>query len=261
MSNIILATGCDENYYRREIFKNYLNSIETNSNFDRNVIIYVGQFFKKSPFNKIEIFDLDFQKTISKNYNKCVQHGEFLLAEGFLDTLSDDDILFFTDGDIILQRELTEDEKNYFKSFKDGDVFVGYNQSPTDTLLNEYHRLGPISDDPKKVFTIDLTKYKIYNTGVLAMNVKTWKKLSDDYTKNFHNINNVFRHYAKQQWLISMIIGLFGYNIIEMPYYIHNHDHYPPPQGSVLDQNNVLRYNDQIVLFKHKWFVNVPNGV
>ena len=37
-----------------------------------------------------------------------------------------------------------------------------------------------------------------------------------------------------------------------MGYDIHNHNHYPPANGSVIN-NGILTYNGQVVLFKHKW--------
>ena len=63
----------------------------------------------------------------------------------------------------------------------------------------------------------------------------------------------MFEHYAKQQWLISYIIGTENFNIIEMPYYIHNHKHYPSPVGTHQDNNGIVYYDNKVVLFKHKW--------
>jgi hypothetical protein len=64
----------------------------------------------------------------------------------------------------------------------------------------------------------------------------------------------MFAHYAKQQWLISFLIGTReDYNIIEMPYHIHNHLHFPSPEGTIQDKNGDVFFNNKKVLFKHKW--------
>ena len=187
------------------------------------------------------------------------QHGEFIKSDGFDELVAADDIIFFTDGDIILQRNLTEEELNKFRKFKDGDVFVGYNASPVDTLKNEFARLSPVGFLPVKFgilpvkFRTDLSKIKIYNTGVLAMNKRTWKNLLIQYNRLFPDVDRLFRHYAKQQWLLSFIIGTMDFNIIEMSYEIHNHRHYPSPVGTRVDANNIVYYKDKMVLFKHKW--------
>jgi hypothetical protein len=166
--------------------------------------------------------------------------------------LNEDDIIFFTDGDMTLQRNLTEEEKEYYKSFGDGDVYVGYNKHPDDNLLEEYYRLHPqISHED--VFSFDLSQIKVYNTGVLAMNKKTWGLITEKYGYYYSEINSLLSHYARQQWLLSFIFKIMDCNVIEMPYDIHNHTHYPSPEGTTIDEKGIVRYNDKIVLFKHKW--------
>jgi hypothetical protein len=152
-----------------------------------------------------------------------------------------------------LQRPLTEEEVVTFKNFKDDDVYVGYNASPTDTLYNESLRLG-IKNADSVFLRYDIDNIKIYNTGVLAMNKKTWLKLMNSYVANYPEIDSTFHHYAKQQWLISYIIGTQDYNIMEMGYDIHNHTHYSSPEGTKIDGNGIVTFEDKVVLFKHKWY-------
>jgi len=257
MNKLILATGSDDAYLDK--IMPYLNSIENNSNFDLNFLIYLGHDDVNLTCKKIKTLKISSSIIESPNKNNCMQHGEFIKSDGFDELVADDDIVFFTDGDIILQRNLTEEELNKFRKLKDGDVFVGYNASPIDTLKDELARLYPVGILtrifgilPKK-FRTDLSKIKIYNTGVLVMNKRTWKSLLIEYHKLFPEVDRLLRHYAKQQWLLSFIVGTMNFNIIEMGYEIHNHRHYPSPVGTRVDANEVVYYNNKIVLFKHKW--------
>jgi calcineurin-like phosphoesterase family protein len=253
MKKIILATGVDEKYYNTNIFNNYVFSITKNSNFDKNFIFIIDYFTGFNIFENIEI-----KNVLSKNItclpnNKCLQHGEFLKSYNLNDDIQDEDVIVFTDGDMTLQRNLTLDEITFLHSLKDNDVYVGYNASPEDTLLDEFYRLNPtVSHD--KIFDVDISKIKIYNTGVLCMNKKTWERLSEEYIKLFPNIDTILTHYAKQQWLICFIIGTMNFNTIEMPYNIHNHTHYPSPEGTSIDMNGVVSFKGDVVLFKHRWF-------
>ncbi len=253
MNKLILTTGLDFNYLNRIV--PYLNSINQNSNFERNVLIFVeDNQHINSTLDRIEINKINIKDIQSLNSNKCIQHGDFLNSIEFDKSTDDSDVIFFTDGDIILQRNLTEDEINFYKNFKDGDVSVGYNASPTDTLLDESNRLGRTGFVSPEIRLEGWDKIKIYNTGVLCMNKKTWKKLLSRYIRLFPQIDKMFYHYAKQQWLISYIIGIDkDFNIIEMSYETHNHRHYPSPQGTYQDKDGTVYFNDKKVLFKHKW--------
>ena len=247
---IVLATGSDLNYLNR--INNYIDTIIKNSNFDENVLVYLGDEDVQINSDRIKLTKITPSSILARNSINCLQHGEFLYGK-FFDGLNDNDVIVFTDGDMSLQRNLNEEEITFLKQFKDGDVYVGYNSSPTDTLYNESFRLGitgPSFDD----FNFDWKSIKIYNTGVLCMNKKTWGRLLEEYLKLYPKIDTMFGHYAKQQWLISFIIGTQDYKINEMPYHIHLHNHYEIPEGGMKDENNIAYYNNKIVLFKHRWF-------
>lgn len=249
---IILATGSDLNYLSK--MRPYLKSIESNSNFDKNILVFVGEDEMELPYKNIDVARLPVSNIQSLNMNKCVQHGDFLNSPEFDSMTNDDDVIIYTDGDIILQRNITEEEITFYKSFKDGDVYVGYNASMTDTLEDESMRLGKtgmVSPDIK-IGLWPITK--VYNTGVLAMNKRTWRKLLEKYNQFYPKVQFMFYHYAKQQWLISYIIGTDDeFNVIEMGYDIHNHRHFPSPEGTSQDQNGDVYFNNKKVLFKHKW--------
>lgn len=250
--NIILATGSDLNYLSK--MRPYLKSIESNSNFDKNILVFVGEDEMTLPYKNIQVVNLPLQNIQSLNSNKCVQHGDFLNSEPFNSMTDDDDVIVYTDGDIILQRNISEDEIKFYKSFKDGDVYVGYNASPTDTLELEANRLGKTGVVSTGIEIGLWSKTKVYNTGVLAMNKRTWKTLLDYYNEMYPLVNPMFYHYAKQQWLISYIIGIKPeFNVMEMGYDIHNHKHYPSPEGTTQDMNGDVYFKNKKVLFKHKW--------
>ena len=171
----------------------------------------------------------------------------------FFINYSDNDVICFTDGDIILQRSLTNEELNFLRNLKNGDVFVGYNASPTDTLLDESHRLGHNGTNHLE-FEYNWSKIKVYNTGVLVMNKITWTNLVNEYVVLYPLVDSMFSHYAKQQWLISFIINTREYfNVIEMSYDLHNHRHSPSPVGTRQEPNGDVYFEDKLVLFKHKW--------
>lgn len=253
MSNkLVLAVGADKNYLSNSHLQNYFKSINQNSNFDKNILVYLGNESVEKPCDNIEVFCVDPTTIRKPNKNNCLQHGEFLLAEGFSEC-SDSDIIVFTDGDMTLQRSLTDKELEFLKSFKDGDVSVGYNDSPTQTLFAESYKLQPKRSNWTTLFEYNLQNIKCYNTGVLCMNKATWKKLTELYVKTFDWVDNIFDHYAKQQFLISYIIGTKDFNIIEMGYNIHNHTHAPSPHGTT-NENGLIKHNGEVVLFKHRWF-------
>lgn len=250
MNKVVLATGSDYKYLNK--IQPYLNSLEINSNFDDTILVYIGEENFDIKNKNISIAKIPKSSIKALNINNCIQHGEFIYSSYF-DELKDSDIIFYTDGDMFLQRKITHDEKKIYSNFKDGDVYIGYNASPTDSLKDESQRIG-FKGVIFNEFNFDWNSIKIYNTGLIAMNKKTWKKLTEDYIKLYPLIDKMFSHYAKQQWLISFLIGTDKYfNIIEMGYEIHNHRHYPSPVGTTQDKYGNVYYNNELVLFKHKW--------
>jgi len=250
MIKIVIATGSDFKYLKK--INSYLKSLELNSNFDENILVFLGEEDLKMNNSKLSLAKQSPLTVKAPNPNNCLQHGEFIFNPYF-DNFKDEDIVFYTDGDMYMQRNLTEDEIFMYRSFKDGDVYVGYNKSPDDNLFDESLRLGYKGINFPE-FDVDWKTIKVYNTGILAMNKKTWVKLTNDYISLYPLVCEMFNHYARQQWLISFLIGTKSdYNIIEMPYEIHNHRHYPSPQGTHQDKDGTVYFNNKKVLFKHKW--------
>src|SRR6185369_2330626 len=76
-----------------------------------------------------------------------LQHGAFLeYVCGH-----PDDILIYTDGDIIMQRPPSEPERVLFEKLPPNVVLAGYNSGPYETLGLEASRLSP-RYDPGTVF-------------------------------------------------------------------------------------------------------------
>jgi hypothetical protein len=249
MNKLILATGSDNRYLKK--IQTYLNSIELNSNFDCNFLIYLGDENITLDYKKIKITNVNPIDYKNKNSINCLQHGEFLKSKEFDELIDDNDVIFYTDGDMILQRSLNYDELINFRNLKHGDVFLGYNESPNDNLKNEYYRLKPTGYIPKE-FNIDLSKIKCYNTGVIGATKKTFRDIEKYYDSLYIKVDSMLRYYAKQQWLISFIIGTMGFNIIEMGYNLHVHTHYPIPKGAE-KINDIVTYNGETILFGHNW--------
>lgn len=250
MNKLILATGSNLSYLTK--INAYLRSIESHSNFDSNFLVYYGNDELKMQFQKIKLVNVYQRDLEILTSNSCLQHGEFLKSKTLYDVTSDNDIIFFTDGDIELQRNMTLEELEFFRSFRDDDVYVGYNASPNDTLYAESLRLGVINKN-SNLLRYNLKQIKVYNTGVLAMNKKTWIKLMNQFIEYYPEADKLFSHYAKQQWLLSFLVNTKGYNVHEMSYDIHNHKHYPSPKGTRQDSAGIVYYKNKIVLFKHKW--------
>lgn len=252
MMKIVLATGSDERYLTK--IRPYLKSIELKSNFDLNYLVYVSDTPANLsfPFSKIKIGNLLLKSFRAPNNINCAQHGDFIYCPELDSDTTDDDIIVYTDGDMIMQRRLSKKEIEFLRGMRDGDVYVGYNASPRDTLADEFSRLGKTGKTHKE-FELDWSEHKAYNTGVLAMNKRTWKRVIDLYSNLYPKIDEMLNHHAKQQWLLCFIFATNDFNIFEMPYHIHNHTHYPSPKGTSQDINGRVFFNKKLVLFKHKW--------
>jgi hypothetical protein len=83
MRQLILTTGADNKYYNNSQFKNYLKSISNNSNFDKNIIVYLDNNNTNSDYSNIEVYQLNPTDVVYPNPNNCLQHGEFLKAKEF----------------------------------------------------------------------------------------------------------------------------------------------------------------------------------
>jgi len=252
MNKVILATGSNSSYLSK--IYGYLESIDVNSNFDKNFLVYFGEdVYSVIVPNAICVSKICDDEVVSKNSNHCLQHGAFVNSLDLNKFANDSDIIIFTDGDIRLQRNATEEELMNFRSMSDFDVMVGFNESSSDNLLKELGRLS-YNFFPSFTTEVELESFPCYNTGVIAMNKKTWRFLLDKYNEMFEYVNQSINFYAKQQWLISYILSKENsFNVINMSLVIHSHNHYSPPPEVKIMNDGVVFCGDKIVLFKHKW--------
>jgi hypothetical protein len=250
----ILVTGATDNYYPYII--EYLLSIDKNSNFDDNVLITLD--FHQDSFSRVKHCYLDNALVENKNPNNCLQHGEFIKCDYF-QNLEEEDIICFTDGDVFLQRGLSEEEISKINSLQDDEVLVQWNLPHGGTLLDEYHqlsseneRLGLSTIDYKVIendLNIILRDFSCFNTGVMIANLKTWKKIKGYYSVYYPQLKDIFAHYAKQQWILSFILGKYLKPIL-MDYSSHVHYHLGRTSGTTFVDSEIY-YENKKVLFNH----------
>ena len=116
---LILATGADINYYQKPVFQKYINSIIQNSDFDKNFIVLLDGEVEEDSFYNVEISPIKSSDISCLNINNCLQHGEFIKSDK-MNLLNDEDIILFSDGDMIIQRNLTSLEKNFLLNLLNG---------------------------------------------------------------------------------------------------------------------------------------------
>lgn len=244
----ILATGATKNYL--PVIAPYLKTISAHSNFDVNVLVALD-CEPEAPAN-VKVARLRNSLVSIKHSNNCLQHGEFMLAEGF-DAFSEQDVICFTDGDILMQRALNQDEIRSLESLADNDVMVQYNSGKDDNLRDEYYRLQPGAPHENLEAKIgrDFRTMGCFNTGVLACNKKTWAELFRLYAE-YHPLvreHAAFGHYASQQWILSLILSKHMSVKIMAPSF-HTHFHHGRVAGSCFFRN-VHHQGDEVVLFSH----------
>lgn len=250
MNKLIIATGSDLRYLKK--IEPYLKSVNNNFSGEK-ILFYIEQdlSLKVNEIHGFNVTNFKYNDFINKNPINCIQHGEFVNNK-YISALSDDDIILFTDGDIIMQREINEAEFKLLE-LNDNEFFVGYNESENDNLLAESRRLNKISSIYDSCLEYkEWAKIPCYNTGVLAGKISSWKKLFELYTKKWNFVDQTFIHYAKQQWLICLILH-YHFKVKVMPHSFHTHGHYPLPTGTHIDNDGNLRdVNKNIILLRHK---------
>lgn len=244
---IILATGANAAYMPK--ITAYLNSIILNSSFDRNMLIFVGN--GQLPELNIECYRLRQEAIGAPAQNACVQHGDWLNADGL--QLEESDVVVFTDGDMFVQRGMSDKERGALEKLGDGDVMVGANQFEGQTLLQEAHNLGFTGKPWHGMQDEKVWRMPVFNTGCIAANVATWRNLYEQYRIEWQEFAGCFQHYAKQQWLLSYLINKGSYKIKKMQFtfHLHNHGQALPSGASWSVGRNALTYMGETVLLRH----------
>ena len=207
----------------------------------------------------------------SKNSNRCIQHGEFAK---FLDEASSDDIIIFTDGDIVLQRQFNDDEIDMILNLKSDEFYANYNMHKNSTM---YRVIDYVGGDRNKLLRFvknrlnieeeDLKGYKEMNTGVLISSKENFLKLAEIYSEYYEEITQLIPGFWNQQFLINLIINKF-FNYSDLSYDFHTHIHHSKltSDGCIYDEstqmgvpypvtkkNNKFIINEKVILFAHKF--------
>lgn len=208
---------------------------------------YVGVGWEPPALPNITVSSLsDEQNKGAPPETHCIQHGSFLHVVGG----KPDDVILYCDGDMTRQRDLDDDELDML-NLRHGQVCVGQNGGPAETLVTEAYRLIR-----KK--TIDelahewgpIIQWPIYNVGCLAMTRQTWGELHELYMKNWQKATSSFGHQARQQWLICWCIPQLGFEVVNMPQTFHVHGHFGLPPGTERRRDGVY-HNGRLSVFRH----------
>jgi hypothetical protein len=221
---VYLATGVNQSYLSKA--EPYIETLNRVSNIGSVVVTldFDAPPEHRQRYPAVRFIRLSSAQVQSPNSNTCLQHGGFLPA---LDFIGPDDIILFTDADILMQRPFNEREIAFLRSLGADEIGVGYNRCENDYLCEEAGRLKPtlpIEEIRSKYPGID--KLKTYNTGVLVAGRRTYETLYQQYNERWAETDGLFDQYAKQQWLLSYLIQTrFRPRIL--PDSIHTHGHYP----------------------------------
>ena len=192
---MILVTGSNERYALR--MNPYLASLQEFATFP---VYQVGVGFTPDKlYSKVAPVCLTHEQNAgSPPETECIQHGSFLSVipdKGTTDTI------MYTDGDFTMQRALTEDDWQYLR-LEHGQVSIGYNGGADETLLTEYHRLGPkVSGlQMETLWGGDWHTLPIYNVGCIAATRGTWEYIHRTYMKSWHIVGDCFQPVWGHHW-------------------------------------------------------------
>lgn len=225
----------------------YVETLNANSPWDNHLLV-IGRppagVFADYPRVRLTV---DVPQTPGAPENTLsLQHGAFLdFVPG-----PDDDVLIYTDGDILLQRPPTAAEQALLEQLPEGAVACGWNSGPDETLALEATRLGPRVADLGMVFDGRIVATaKCYNIGVIAARRSTWRQIHAAYLELYPLAFQAFARQQRQQWLVCYVIAALGLQVQVLPYTFHMHGCYALPAGGSV--NGVAKFNDELVLFRH----------
>lgn len=211
-----------------------------------------------APWQSFIVPDLWLDERLGNPGNGCIQHGSFLpyLPAGA------DDVIVVTDGDIVMQRALTDDERAMLLRWPEGVVGIGPNAGPDDTLADEARRISPrvpIAELGSRYWPGRESPF-CGNAGVIVATRRTWLDLWARYLGLFAQARTLFGQIAVQQWTINLAIDRIGLAVL--PFSFHTHQHYGIPPGCE-DRDGVAYvrlagqggvYGWQPALLAHHWW-------
>ena len=238
-----LVTGCNERYLPR--MTGYLNSLRKYADFP---ITFVGVGFTPPDMGEIETATI----TREQNYGapvetECIQHGSFAsVIPG-----DDGEVLIYTDGDFIMQRELDDGERELLR-LEDYAAVTSWNGGAHETLELEAGRLGMKTsmDDLTAAYGKCIKLRKIYNVGFLAMTRIGGIELHRAYLRDWERIGRYFSHMARQQWLVSYLLKQLDYDITITPWSLHAHGHFGLKPGMERRADGIY-HDGKLAAFRH----------
>lgn len=241
---INLVTAANKPYMEK--IAPYLHSIQEHGGaFDRRVLITVGcQVGMPEALNNITPVSLPSASVQGHTGNYCVQQGCFLEALG----TAADDVLIFTDGDIVMQRAPTVAELSWIGAIPDATIALAWNAGPNDTLADEGTRIG-LTPGGQRMFA-GLLHRKVYNVGVIICRVSTYRAIYARYMELWPVFYPLTNHYAANQFLMCAVIAELGLLVWEMHPTLHTHGCFGVPGWADLE-NDLLTVDSVPVLFKH----------
>jgi len=247
--SLILVTAANAPYMER--IAPYLHSIQRHAgahDFDRRVLVTVGcRVDMPAELASIEAVPLPASQAVGHTGNWCIQQGCFLDVLG----ASDDDVLVFTDGDIVLQRAPTGDELAWMRAIPHGAIALGWNAGPHDTLELEGQRIG-LTEEGRELFA-PLLHRKVFNVGVVVCRAATYRALYARYMELWAEYYPQTNHYAANQFLMCAVAHELGLLVWEMHPTVHTHGCFGLPAWADEADDGTVIVDGVPVLFRHHW--------
>lgn len=244
---MIQLVTCANSNYRHRIAP-YLNSVEHCSTFD-NVLVQIGDTWELDGLAHWRAVHLPRQlNNGAPGETESAQHGSFLQV------LNGDpgDVIIFTDGDMIMQRALSDDELNWLYNFPAGTFSAGLNSGSHETLMVQATMINPRVNLAVlgTRFGDLLNRAMGWNIGVLVARRAAYWDMYRDYVRLWPEICGYFGHAARQQWLVNLLIAQ-NYKVQRMDYSFHANGHFGIPPGVEM-RNGEAWYNGRLSVFRHK---------
>ncbi len=238
-----LLTASNQRYFER--IRPYLESLAKHSQISATLIAVGDDRMPKCPVEQVNL---------PRVYNRGApaetespQHGAWLnVVDG-----PADEVIIFTDGDIIAQRPFSDLELSMIEDVDEGELMAGYNSGPSETLAIEAGRLQPRFQLEKIGARMGLLDRPCFNIGVVVGRRATFQRIYDEYMKHWQVVSDAFGHPARQQWLVVWTAHRLGMAFCVTPYSFHANGHYGVPPGCIYADGG-LYYGNELVLFRHK---------
>lgn len=250
MNRIFVGTGVTKNYLPKAT--NYLKSLAAKPRLTAFCVTldFVASEEMKKIFPHVHFVSMKQADVKTPVSNYCLQHGDFLDTVSTALNIEENDIVIFTDADLVFQRDISEKEWERFSRYTSSTIGVGWNSDPTDTLRKEFERLDPrVSLQQIETMCGDLEE-RVYNTGVMIARPAVWRLLRDNFALEWPSLKNTIGHYAAQQWVLSWLFAKKQLNVDFLDYDIHIHGHHALPKWVTI-RNGQTFYKGQITLIRH----------